>query len=194
MELVDLGLFLPLLRRHIAGPLEDMMRNAIIDSAIQFCRDSKFLVDVCIATDVVANTALEICTTTGVKASDINSVSDAEGNRLTGGIDYLVTSANIITPTRDYTKLVIGYAAEPTPDAVQIPKPVYDDYAETIVSGALVSLFLRPGMPWTNAKQAEFFKTYFIDGTRRGARFRLEQSQDPVQTEFDNPVRAHDFF
>lgn len=194
MELVDLSLFLPLLRRHIAGPLEDMMRNAIIDSAIQFCRDSKFLVDVRVATNVAANTTLEICTTTGVKASDINSVSDADGNRLTGGIDYRVASANVITPTRDFTVLTIGYAAEPTPDATQIPKPIYDDYAETIVSGALVSLFLRPGMPWTNPQQAEFFKTYFIDGTRRGVRFRLEQSQDPVQTEFDNPVRVHEFF
>lgn len=194
MELVDVATLYPMLRRHITGPLDDMMRDALVSSAIRFCRDSRFLVDVTTVRNVIAGVVIDVCLTAGVKASDLNRVMDDRGLPLLGGVDYLAISANQIIPQRDFSGISIGYCAEPLRSATRLPVPLVDDYAETMICGALAALFLRPGQPWTSPEQAQVYEARFTDGCRRAARFRLEQSREPVQSGFDNPGRFHHFY
>lgn len=194
MELVDVATLYPLLRRHISGPLDDMMRDALVSSAIRFCRDSRFLVDVTTILNVKAGVAVNVSQTTGIKASDLNRVLDDKGMPLQGGVDYFVPSANQIIPQWDFAAISIGFCAEPIRSATALPAPLLDDYAETIVCGALVALFLKPNQIWSSADQAQVYEAQFTDGCRRATRFRLEQSRDPVQSDFENPGRAHHFY
>ena len=76
MDKVEPDVFLPLLRRHITGPLDSMMRSALIEAAIQFCRKSRYLVDSLTISGVVAGQDITICSDIDLKSSDIQSVLD----------------------------------------------------------------------------------------------------------------------
>jgi hypothetical protein len=194
MDMVDPEIFLPIVRRHITGPLEIMMKAAVVEAAIIFCRNSKYLVDSKTLTGVIAGQAITVCTDDNLKSSDLNSIVDGDGELLSGGIDYIAISANQLKANRDITSMTIGYNVEPIQSASSLPKPIYDDHAETIAFGAARILYLQPGMPWTDAKRSQLYDTEFTEGYRRAARFRLSQSNELVQSEFSNPVRARGFF
>lgn len=194
MDKVDPDVFLPLLRRHVSGPLDTMMREALIEAAIVFCRQSKYLVDTLTITNVIADQDIAISSDTDLKSSDLNSVMDGEGNLLSGGIDYLAISANKIKSLADFNTLKIGFCIEPRQTATKIPQPLFDDHAETIAYGAARILYLKPNMPWTDAKRSQLYDTEFTEGIVRATRFRLEQSKEPIQNEFSNPVRVRDFY
>ena len=197
MNKVSPDVFLPLLRRHISGPLDAMMRDALVEAAILFCRSSKYLVDSITLTDVVTNQDITICSDTDYKSSDLNAVVtvvDDETAILDGGIDYLAISANKIKALNDFSTMTIGFTIEPRQNATNLPSPLFDDHAETIAFGAARILYLKPAMPWTDPNRAKLYDAEFTEGCRRAARFRLEQSKELVQTEFSNPVRARDFF
>lgn len=194
MDMVDPEIFLPVVRRHITGPLEIMMKAAVVEAAIIFCRNSKYLVDSKTLTGVIAGQAITVCTDDNLKSSDLNSIVDGDGKILSGGIDYIAISANQLKANRDITSMTIGYNVEPIQSASSLPKPIYDDHAETIAFGAARILYLQPGMPWTDSKRAQLYDAEFTEGYRRAARFRLSQSNELVQSEFSNPVRARGFF
>lgn len=194
MDMVDPEIFLPIVRRHITGPLEIMMKAAVVEAAIIFCRNSKYLVDSKTITGVIAGQAITVCDDDNLKSSDLNSIVDGVGELLSGGIDYIAISANQLKAKRDITSMTIGYNVEPIQSASLLPKPIYDDHAETIAFGAARILYLQPGMPWTDAKRSQLYDTEFTEGYRRAARFRLAQSNELIQSEFSNPVRARGFF
>ncbi|MDD2341436.1 MAG: hypothetical protein PHV54_00920 [Tolumonas sp.] len=194
MDMVDPEIFLPIVRRHITGPLEIMMRAAVVEAAIIFCRNSKYLVDSKTLTGVIAGQAITVCTDDNLKSSDLNSIVGGDGELLSGGIDYIAISANQLKALRDIPSMTIGYNVEPIQSASSLPKPIYDDHAETIAFGAAKILYLQPGMPWTDGKRAQLYGAEFTEGYRRAARFRLAQSNELVQSEFSNPVRARGFF
>lgn len=194
MDKVEPDVFLPLLRRHITGPLDSMMRSALVEASIQFCRKSRYLVDSLTISGVVAGQDITICSDIDLKSSDIQSVIDDEGNILSGGIDYLAISANQLKALRDIGTMMIGYCIEPRQTATNIPQPLFDDHAEAIAYGAASILYLKPGMPWTDGNRAKLYDTEFTEGVIRASRFRLEQSKEPIQNEFSNPVRVRDFF
>lgn len=194
MDMVDPEIFLPIVRRHITGPLEIMMKAAVVEAAIIFCRNSKYLVDSKTITGVIAGQAITVCDDDNLKSSDLNSIVDGVGELLSGGIDYIAISANQLKAKRDITSMTIGYNVEPIQSASSLPKPIYDDHAETIAFGAARILYLQPGMPWTDVKRSQLYDTEFTEGYRRAARFRLAQSNELIQSEFSNPVRARGFF
>lgn len=194
MDMVDPEIFLPIVRRHITGPLEIMMKAAVVEAAIIFCRSSKYLVDSKTVIGVVAGQAITVCDDDNLKSSDLNSIVDGDGNLLSGGIDYIAISANQLKAKRDISSMTIGYNVEPIQSASSLPKPIYDDHAETIAFGAARILYLQPGMPWTDAKRSQLYDTEFTEGYRRAARFRLSQSNELIQSEYSNPVRARGFF
>jgi hypothetical protein len=194
MDMVDPEIFLPIVRRHITGPLEIMMKAAVVEAAIIFCRNSKYLVDSKTLTGVIDGQSITVCDNDNLKSSDLNSIVDGDGKLLSGGIDYIAISANQLTAKRDITSMTIGYNVEPVQSASSLPKPLYDDHAETIAFGAARLLYLQPGMPWTDAKRSQLYDSEFTEGYRRAARFRLAQSNELIQSEFSNPVRTRGFF
>lgn len=194
MDKVDPEVFLPLLRRHITGPFDLMMKAALIEASILFCRQSKYLVDSLTLTNVVPSQDITISSDTDLKSSELNSVIDGDSNLLSGGIDYLAISANQIKSLKDFDSITIGYCIEPRQTATKIPQPLFDDHAETIAYGAARILYLKPGMPWADPNRAQLYDQEFTEGIVRATRFRLEQSKELAQNEFPNPVRVRDFF
>jgi hypothetical protein len=190
MDMVDPEMFLPIVRRHITGPLDIMMKAAVVEAAIIFCRNSKYLVDSKTVTGVTSGQEITVCTDENLKSSDLNSIIDGDGKLLSGGIDYIAISANQLKAKRNITSMTIGYNVEPIQSASSLPKPIYDDHAETIAFGAARILYLQPGMPWTDAKRSQLYDTEFTEGYRKAYRFRLEQSTNLNVS----PARSHQFF
>ena len=185
--------FLPLMRRHISGPLESMMVDAIKEAAITFCRKSELITMVRVVASAAAGSLLDVCDQDGLKASNIVRVINSDGDDLVPGVDYMAMSANEISIPAPLANFTIWYSAEPLPDAADLPAVLLDDYGESVAFGALAILFGQPGMPWTDGKRSAYYKTEFTEGCRRATRFRLDHST-PKQTQFDNPIRKHTFF
>lgn len=190
MDVVDPSVFLPMLRRKISGPIEQLMKDAIMVAAIQFCRESKYVVDSIAVSPVSLGQLITICFDPDLKSSDIISVVDDSGSLLYGGESYLAISANLIKALQDLEGLTIQYVVEPRPSSVKIPKQLFDDYAEEVACGAAQSLYLKPNAPWANVQLAQFYGVIFTEGYRKASRFRLEQSIDLNI----NPARSHQFF
>ena len=185
--------FLPLMRRHISGPLESMMVDAIKEAAITFCRKSELITLVRVVASAAAGSLLDVCDQDGLKASNIVRVINSDGDDLVPGVDYMAMSANEISIPAPLANFTVWYSAEPLPDAADLPSVLLDDYGESVAFGALAILFGQPGMPWTDGKRSAYYQAEFTEGFRRATRFRLDHST-PKQTKFDNPVRKHTFF
>ncbi|MBS0056962.1 hypothetical protein [Yersinia sp. Marseille-Q3913] len=198
--MATLDAFLPIIRKHISGPLDIMMKQAALDAAITFCRESLFCRDAVTFNDVTPGMTYILTESELVKCvrrlrvSDLtNQVSHASapGVMLTAGSEFAVKSANQIIFNQPFTKVSVDFAIEPKRDVTEVPDVLADDFADVIAIGALEDLFIMPGKPWTDPQRSQYFGTRFIDGYRRAFRDALDNS--PI-TAFNNPVRQHEFF
>lgn len=198
--MVTLDAFLPTIRKHISGPLDIMMKQAALEAAITFCRESLLCRDTVTFNDVAPGTVYILTESELVKCVkrlqvlDLTrqvSNSSSPANLLTAGIDFTVKSANQIIFNRSFTKVTVDFAIEPRRDVNEVPDVLADDYADVIAIGALEDLFIMPGKPWTDPQRSQYFGARFVDGYRRAFREALDNS--PI-TAFNNPVRKHEFF
>lgn len=68
-------------------------------------------------------------------------------------------------PDKDYTNgLTMRVALKPTRASTQIEDVIFEDYAETIASGALARLMLSPGKPYTSPDLAAYHRGQFERG------------------------------
>ncbi|WP_145586275.1 hypothetical protein [Yersinia rochesterensis] len=198
--MATLDAFLPTIRKHISGPLDIMMKQAALESAITFCRESLICRDAVTfnhvtpgATYILTDSALVKCVKR-LRVLDLtNQVSNtsAPGVMLTAGIEFTVKSANQISFNQPFTKVTVDFAIEPKRGVTEVPDVLADDYADVIAIGALEDLFIMPGKPWTDPQRSQYFGARFVDGYRRAFREALDNS--PI-TAFNNPVRKHEFF
>ncbi len=192
--------FFPGIRQNISGPLEIMMRSSVLKAARTFCRESLFVRQEQVLSDVVAGQVVVLTESDAlvkcVKRLQVYDLStqlvrpECEPIVLTAGIDFTVQSANQFTFVNAYAKAQIVFAVEPKPDATEVPDVLVDDYSDVIAYGALEDLYLMPGKPWTNPQMSQYFRRFFIDGYRRAFRDALDNS--PI-TAFYNPIRKHEF-
>ncbi|WP_145526103.1 hypothetical protein [Yersinia rohdei] len=198
--MATLDAFLPTIRKHISGPLDIMMKQAALEAAITFCRESLLCRDVVTYNNVTLGVTYILTDSEQVKCVkrlqvlDLTrqvSNSSSPGNLLTAGIDFTVKSANQIIFNQPFTKVTVDFAIEPKRDVTEVPDVLADDYADVIAIGALEDLFIMPGKPWTDPQRSQYFGARFVDGYRRAFREALDNF--PV-TAFNNPVRQHEFF
>ncbi|RLM26503.1 hypothetical protein BIY29_05440 [Brenneria alni] len=195
-----LDVFLPVIRKHISGPLDLMMRQSALEAAITFCRESLFCRDTLTLENVAAGATHALTENNQVKCvkrlqvkdySERLNNADASGRELLAGIDFAVISANHISFNRAFGRVEILFAVEPRRNASEVPDALADDYIDVIAAGALDDLYLMPGRPWSDPQRAAYFRALFTDGYRRAYRDALNNS--PI-TGFHNPVRRHEFY
>ncbi|EKN4181150.1 hypothetical protein ABF231_003388 [Yersinia ruckeri] len=195
--MATLDAFLPLIRKHINGPLDIMMKQAALEAAITFCRESLFCRESVTFSNVqpndlyVLNDSERVKCVKRLRVIDLSDQAATVGSPLTAGIDFTVKSANQLAFHRTFTNVQVDFAVEPQRSVSEIPDVLVDDYADVIANGALADLFLMPGKPWTDPQRSQYFGTRFVDGYRRAFREALDNS--PI-TAFSNPTRKHEFY
>ncbi|SLM63496.1 MULTISPECIES: hypothetical protein [Dickeya] len=190
-----LDVFLPSVRKHIAGPLDIMMRQSIREAAITFCRESLFCRDIVLLTNVQPGVAYSLTGSPLVKCVKrlliTNLSSPDTPSELDAGTDFTVMSANHLVFSRAYSSISVLFAVEPRRDADEVPDALADDYTDVVAAGALEDLYIMPGKPWSDPQRAAYFRAIFTEGFRRAYRDALDNS--PV-TRTRNPVRRHEFY
>ncbi|MEL3922137.1 hypothetical protein V1481_02095 [Aeromonas enteropelogenes] len=201
-RLVDPGPLIPLVRQRLSGPLDNMIRQALLHAAIDFCRRSAL-----IHLERRFDEVLEGQTVSFAKACSINRQARqlANGPQVTGSVIHRITSQGVLLqPGADYhvqsaesirflvtlrDVCIIG-AIEPLPSATLIPAALVEDYAEAMADGAASILQLQPGKPWASPALAQLNLARFNEAVRDAHRFRIEQTPN---AQIRNPVRRHQF-
>ena len=194
MATIEPSAFLPVLRRHITGPLEVWMLDAVGEAAIEFCRQSELIcLDKVVASAGVGE-LISVCDEPSMKSCNLLYLTDSDGNPLESGRDYYPVSSNDISVLSHWSDVRIGFAVEPVQGAEVLPEVLFRDHAEAIAAGAAAILYAQPEKPWTDPKRSGFYQQVFTEGWRRAYRFRKEHTIQPKTQFFINPVRRRDFF
>lgn len=99
--MATLDAFLPSIRKHISGPLDIMMKQAALEAAITFCRESLLCRDAVTFNDITPGTTYILTDSELVKCVKrlrvvdlTNQLSNASapGIMLTAGIEFTVKS------------------------------------------------------------------------------------------------------
>ena len=194
MATIEPSAFLPVLRRHITGPLDVWMLDAIGEAAIEFCRQSELVCLEKVVASAGVGDLITVCDEQGMKSCNLLYLTDADGNALESGRDYYPVSSNDISVLSPWGAVRIGFAAEPLQGADALPVVLFSDHAETIAAGAAAILYAQQDRPWTDPSRAGFYRQVFTEGWRRAFRFRKEHSIQPKTQAFINPVRRREFF
>lgn len=202
-RLVSPDLLIPLVRQRVSGPLDSIIRRAIIQAAIDFCQRSAL-----IHLERHFDAVLEGQTVSFAKMCSINRQARqdvrepqvtgsvihrimAGGTVLTPGEHYHAQSAESIRFLADLTDVCIIGAIEPLPSARLIPAALVEDYAAALADGTAAVLQLQPGKPWANPDLAQFNRAKFNEAVRDAYRFRIEQTP---RARIQNPTRRREFF
>lgn len=191
-----------LVRQRVSGPLDSMIKQALISAAIDFCKRSAL-----VHLERTFDTIYEGQTVTFAQASSINRqarqqvkepqvtgsvihriTAGSKAQELERGVDYHVQSAESIRFLRDLTMVTIIGAIEPLPNAMLIPAAIVEDYAEALADGATAILQLQPGKPWENPQAAAVRQSNFNNAVRDAYRFRVEHTPN---AEPSTPVRRN---
>lgn len=189
-----LDVFFPAVRRHITGPLDLMMREAILEASMSFCRESLFCRGSKTLPVVSPGQVYQLCDEAEpvkcVKRLQVLLAGD-DPRLLTAGDDFSSVTANDMVFLRPLEKVTIIFALQPRRGATDVPDVLADDYTDVIAAGALEQLFLMLNQPWSDPQRATYFHAIFIEGCRRAYRDAADNS--PING-FSNPVRRHEFY
>ena len=197
ISLVPPDALCPLVREHIAGAQDFMIRRALVDAAIEFCRASQLVQDVQGPVSVAAGeTILLVPAERPYRAYQLlrvfgQSPSGPDVEQLIKGVDYLQLSGNQVLVNRPVDGLTVLFAVEPRFNALQIPAILTEDYSGALACGAVARMASQPGKAWSNPQLAEEMRPYFVDGYR--AAFRWRTGNTAVNA-FQNPVIKQEFF
>ena len=151
-RLVSPDTLIPLVRQRVSGPLDSIIRQAIIRAAIDFCKRRAL-----IHLERQFDEVLEGQTVSFAKASSINRQArqDVREPQVTGSVIHRITSQGVpLQPGTHYHVqsaesvrflvalqgvCIIG-AIEPLPTAKLIPAALVEDYAEAMADGAAAIL------------------------------------------------------
>jgi hypothetical protein len=171
--MASLDVFLPAIRRHINGPLEIMMRQSVLESAIAFCRESLFCREELTLLDATPGTTYALTENSLVKCvkrlhvidlSEQLRRPDEPGAVLVAGIDFNVMSANHIAFVRPFEKVAVLFAVEPRRSVTEV--------------SFLRAILMRPGLNrirgWgTNRLSTLLTSGFAASMARQKSKFRL---------------------
>ncbi|WP_421185578.1 hypothetical protein [Aeromonas enteropelogenes] len=202
-RLTNLDVMIPLVRQRVSGPLDGMIRKAIVRAAIDFCKRSAF-----VHLERHFDRVYEGQTVSFAKSSSLNrqarTTIDAPqitgsvihqvqscGKPLRPGGDYHVQSAESIRFLGTFHDVLIIGAVEPVVGATYLPTALIEDYSEALADGAASVLQEQPGKPWQDPNSSAYLARRFNDAVRDAYRMRVEQTPN---AQVQNPVRRRDFF
>lgn len=186
----------PLVRERITGVLDFIIRKALIETAIEFCRESQLVQDTLGPVSVDTGDNLPLVPVDqpyqGRRLIRVYGDSTHDDHRqLVPGVDYEQSSGNTLKILRPYSEFNVIFVAEPRLISTQIPTVLIDDYPEAVACGAVCRLATMPSKPWSNPQMAQALHPQFVDGYRAAYRWRLENT---AVNSFQNPVQRQEFF
>lgn len=192
MNLVELDLLLPHVRQLVAGPLDPWMIEALLKSAMTFCRDSEVVTTSRVVSSMADGQAVAVSDSYDLISVRIISVTSG-GQQLTPGDDYLSESPANIMALRPLSQVRIHYVVSPRSDSDVVPEVLVTHYPDAVAAGAAHYLCMQPNRPWSDPQRAAYFHTEMREGVRTAFRAQQEQAA-PEQQSFRNPTRRRNFF
>lgn len=188
----------PLVRESISGALDFMIRRALIETAIEFCRESQLVQDTVGPFSVAAgDNVLLVPAEKPYQGRQLIRVfgeqvkPGVDEHQLQAGVDYQQLSGNVLRVNRTFDEFAAVFVVEPRLTAITIPQILIDDYPLALACGAVARMAAQTGKAWSNSQLAAQMKPYFVDGYRAAYRWRLENT---AFNTFQNPVIKQEFF
>lgn len=181
MRMVPVSDFLPTLRPMVDAPLPLQMKQAVLKSAIRFCRESGVVITsrhFCQVYEgqtinVVKDSAVNRNAGGALKASS-KSVVSVDGVELSADVDYHALSLDDVFFLRDHRDVTIACTVEPVSSAKEVPAKLYDDWLDGICAGAAAWLYALP--QFLNGDLHAHYEREFVEAMRNATRWRLESS------------------
>ncbi|HCT4952808.1 TPA: hypothetical protein OTY99_002443 [Citrobacter freundii] len=188
----------PLVRESISGALDFMIRRAIVETAIEFCRESRLVQDTVGPVSVAAGDSVLLVPADQpyqgrqlIRVFGEQMQPGSDGPQLQAGVDYQQLSGNELRVNRAYAQFNAIFVIEPRQTAITIPQILIDDYPLALAYGTVARMADMPGKAWSNPQVAAEMKPYFVDGYRAAFRWRIENT---AFNTFQNPVVKQEFF
>lgn len=188
----------PLVRESISGALDFMIRRALIETAVEFCRQSQLVQCTIGPVSVEAGDSVLLVPADQpyqgrqlIRVFGKEVKPGQEPPQLRAGIDYQQLSGNELRVNRDFDGFTAVFVVEPRLTATSIPQILIDDYPQALACGAVARMAAQTGKAWSNSQLAEQMKPYFVEGYRDAYRWRIENT---VFNSFQNPVIKQEFF
>ncbi|PXA72881.1 hypothetical protein [Vibrio sp. 11986-1-5] len=199
MKQVPVSDFIPHLRKLVPVDIPLVAKEALINAAIRFCRDTRILVSVRDLDYVfdrqivkaVSKLAESRNTDGGIKACDIISVT-SNGESLESATDYHLVSLDELRFLSDYRNVMITSIVEPTLDTKFLPEQLFTDWLHAICHGAAALICSCPGAPKDVAKLSLYHETNFVEAINHAKRWRMESAL--VETIPNRRNRKREFF
>lgn len=183
--------FLPRVLAHIDGIDTDMVSTYIMDSIIQFLRDTKIMTEiVCINLDPCID-SYKLHTKNRI--SEVLSVRFfSNGTQLpTKAVDYRVNDDILyinIYPSTFKIKVELELAVAPARDSDQVPDVLYEEWIDAITALTLSKLYLMTDNEWYNPQAANNQMIQYQQLVRQ-ARFTNITKHKPFQMKLSNKRR-----
>lgn len=188
----------PLVRESISGALDVMIRRALIETAVEFCRQSQLVQATVGPVSLEAGDSVLLVPADQpyqgrqlIRVFGKEVKPGQEPPQLRAGIDYLQLSGNELRVNRDFDGFTAVFVVEPRLTATTIPQILIDDYPQALACGAVARMAAQTGKAWSNSQLAAQMKPYFVEGYRDAYRWRLENT---ALNSFQNPVIKQEFF
>lgn len=188
----------PLVREGISGALDFMIRRALIEVAVEFCRESQLVQDTVGPVSVAAGDSVMLVPADQqyqgrqlIRVFGEQLKPGTDGRQLVAGVDYQQLSGNELRINRSFTEFNAVFVVEPRLTATAIPQILIDDYPQALACGAISKMAAQTGKAWSDPQLASEMKPYFVDGYRAAFRWRIENT---AFNTYQNPVIKQEFF
>lgn len=180
--MADLSGIARLVRIAVPGCPDPLIDDAIIDAAIEFCRDTRAVTETLNLTTVIGQSTYALAMATGTRANraqrverdtvplgksskpvfDDNPHLRAAG---TAGHYYLDDDSIVLGPVPDAVEtLKVSVVIEPALGSPTVPDVLYNDWRRVIASGAKAVLLAIPKTEWQSLPDAAVENAMFRIG------------------------------
>ncbi|EIY8589684.1 hypothetical protein MN352_004510, partial [Escherichia coli] len=172
--MAELSDFLPYVRRHISGPLNIMMTDALSMAAVAFSRQSLVCRREVTVVPVAGKEIVLPYDKDDEECVHIIRISD-DNHELFVGRDVDISSGRSLRFACSPGEVSVLYAVAPKAGRSQIPDELLT-WPEEVAAGALERLFMQTGVSWSDPSRAQYFSVQFSEGIRRAYRHTLATS------------------
>ena len=188
--MAQLSELLPLVREKCQGMPNQQALDQLKKAYRTFCLKSGYVQE----TETVARAidgTVELSPPYEHYIHSIDIVEDANGRRLTKGVQYKVDTRNVVTLVEGVNSAVITYSIVPTlplDNKAEVDEDVLLRWPDELAAGAASLLRLMPGQPWSDNALSDFYQREFVKGHREAFRLRVisnDENQFQTQTKRD---------
>lgn len=203
MNTVLVDVFIPRLRQLVNVSLPPLLNDALIQSAQEFCRETKLVrhtrsLPGVSKGDVVAVIGSSTLNGTGKGVfraceifSAIQGASTSDPLPMALGTEYSKLSRDTLVFNIDAMDIDVSCAVEPVQGSTHLPEILFDEYCQGVCYGAAHRILIQPDSDWFNPQLAQEYRQWFLESVREAYRFSVESG---TTSSYNNPTRKREFF